>query len=608
MNTIGKIAFDFKTENEEFTRSLYERWDNFFALNVEKIIDSVLEKYDKKDSVIEISRIELDLEQIEEENFDEHFPLLLRERLEEALLQYLNNTNNKQSNQQTEKDYLFTILCHFLLHGYLPWHIEDKYKNICELFLVVLKDNSERLKTFLLTYGHYTSLQERLVYQLDEPLLEKGIYLLAPDESAFICSYIHFLKEKYITLDKAYIQQSNYRNTVYLVVYSYLLTNRSSFFNKKSFIISTINGLAKKYNLTYDYLLILFYQNNVLENVRLPFDLIQVFEQLKQDYKLTSQKDQPIPETRDEKLQENAKKTLEKYFGKEANFSDIILRLSEETDFIKFIDEILQIENLLYRFISSELNITINRKKILNLLLKLSAEYRYLSQEDILSRIVDLIARDIDTSKQPLFFEKIESFFQTNKLLKSYSNIINHKNEIIMEKQNLNIPQNEPIYVDNAGIVLLTPYFPRLFSLMSLTEDRKFKGEAEQLRALATTYYLVTGNDRSPKEQYIINKLLVGMDISKPIPQLPELTKEDKEVCESLLKAVLQNWDKLRNTSIMALREAFLMRPGKVEMKEDAIHLRVEEKAYDMLLDSVPWNFRMIKMPWMEKRIEVKWR
>ena len=950
MNTISKITFDFKTDNEEFTRSLYERWDNFFDLNVEKIIDNVLGKYDRKGLVIEIDCLELDLEQIEEDSFDEHFPLLLREKLEEALLPYLNNIDN---DQLTEKDYLFNILCRFLLHGYLPWNVANKYKNICELFLSVLKDNSKRLKSFLLTYGHYTVLQERLVYQLDEPLLEKGIYLLAPSESTFICSYIHFLKEKYNTQDKAYIQQSNYRNAVFLVVYSYLLTNRSSFFNKKSFLISTINQLAKKYNLTYDYLLtlltmqldslaakqsihaelylilkqlkselserllkesfndyeklyyqissgikentanvlidnelqtlfiilsnestcrrffqplkeleiislvqiilpnespfvityaktldtqqekgflegkagsefrllkwqiifpllienegiafnrkyfvrdtlkkiaahynltvdevlkyicsiplnisgellavfnglrseynnnkkegtashqnilsvseirhliknndsisihdiksiikllsdddlrskllksfsekeyaqlisllipsesyfilpyahildtqrknievksiaqsdfskikwtfiyavlfvstnqvfnkkyfvektlskvashyntnvkdllILFYQNNVLENVRLPFDLIQVFEELKKDYKLTSQKDQPITETTDEKLQENAKKTLEKYFGKEANFTDTILQLSEQPDFINFIDEILGIESLLYRFICSELNITINRKKILNLLLKLSAEYRYLSREDILSRIVDLITQDIDVSKQTLFYEKINSLFQTNKLLKNYSNIINHKNDIIMEKQNMNIPQEEPMYVDNAGIVLLSPYLPRLFSMMSLTESNNFKGEQEQLKALAVTYYLVTGKDKSPNEQYIINKLFVGMNISKPIPQLPELTKEEKETCESLLKAVLQNWGKLRNTSIMTLREAFLMRSSKVEIKEDSIHLTVEEKAYDMLLDSVPWNFRMIKFPWMEKRIEVRWR
>jgi len=177
-----------------------------------------------------------------------------------------------------------------------------------------------------------------------------------------------------------------------------------------------------------------------------------------------------------------------------------------------------------------------------------------------------------------------------------------------MERQDFNTSQNEPMYVDNVGIVLLAPYLPRLFQMLSLINQNNFKGETEQLKAIAAIQYAITGKTSSLNQQYKINKILLGMDISKPIPQLPELTEEEKKMCESMLNGVLQNWEKLRRTSIMALREAFLMRPGKIEMKEDSIHLTVEEKAYDMLLDSVPWNFRLIKFPWMDKRIDVKWR
>jgi hypothetical protein len=75
-----------------------------------------------------------------------------------------------------------------------------------------------------------------------------------------------------------------------------------------------------------------------------------------------------------------------------------------------------------------------------------------------------------------------------------------------------------------------------------------------------------------------------------------------------MLNGVLQNWGKLKNSSPMTLREAFLRRNGRLEEKEDAYYLTVEEKAYDMLLDSIPWNFRMIRMPWMKKPVIVKWR
>ncbi|MCC8155256.1 MAG: hypothetical protein LIP01_14345 [Tannerellaceae bacterium] len=34
----------------------------------------------------------------------------------------------------------------------------------------------------------------------------------------------------------------------------------------------------------------------------------------------------------------------------------------------------------------------------------------------------------------------------------------------------------------------------------------------------------------------------------------------------------------------------------------------MDEKAYDILLDTIPWNFHTIKLSWMQKPIYVKWR
>ncbi|MDD6209573.1 MAG: contractile injection system tape measure protein [Bacteroidales bacterium] len=186
-----------------------------------------------------------------------------------------------------------------------------------------------------------------------------------------------------------------------------------------------------------------------------------------------------------------------------------------------------------------------------------------------------------------------------------------------MNNQNQTMSQGDFILADNAGIVLLAPYFPRLFSMLSFLDEghRKLRGKPEQAKAFAVLYYIVAGRDcmvteheGNADDRYGVNKLLTGMEISEPIPELPEITKEEREVCESLLKGVLSNWDKLRNTSIATLREAFLMRPGKIDIKEDFIRIVMEQKAYDLLIESIPWNFRMIRFPWMEKHIEVRWR
>ncbi|WP_290091918.1 contractile injection system tape measure protein [Parabacteroides goldsteinii] len=34
----------------------------------------------------------------------------------------------------------------------------------------------------------------------------------------------------------------------------------------------------------------------------------------------------------------------------------------------------------------------------------------------------------------------------------------------------------------------------------------------------------------------------------------------------------------------------------------------MEEKPYDVLLDSVPWSYSMVKYPFQEKLIRVNWR
>lgn len=75
-----------------------------------------------------------------------------------------------------------------------------------------------------------------------------------------------------------------------------------------------------------------------------------------------------------------------------------------------------------------------------------------------------------------------------------------------------------------------------------------------------------------------------------------------------MLDSVIQLWTKIGNTSVEGLRKSFLQREGNLEEKEDYYILNVEERAYDVLLDSIPWSFAEIRFPWMAKPMEVSWR
>jgi hypothetical protein len=45
-----------------------------------------------------------------------------------------------------------------------------------------------------------------------------------------------------------------------------------------------------------------------------------------------------------------------------------------------------------------------------------------------------------------------------------------------------------------------------------------------------------------------------------------------------------------------------------LQLKEDAWHLKVEQKGIDVLLDHLPWSFSLIKHGWMKRPVHVEWR
>ena len=167
------------------------------------------------------------------------------------------------------------------------------------------------------------------------------------------------------------------------------------------------------------------------------------------------------------------------------------------------------------------------------------------------------------------------------------------------------------IPISNAGLVILFPFLPMLFMRLNmLSQDRRdFNSNESKVRAIFILQHLMASEDREYDEKDLfLNRLLINYPFTEPLPKRMELNQDELNTIDSLLEAAKTNWEKMRNTSMRGFQEAFLRRAGFIEKTEREWVLTVEERAFDILLDSIPWSYKLVRLPWMENILKVNWR
>lgn len=166
----------------------------------------------------------------------------------------------------------------------------------------------------------------------------------------------------------------------------------------------------------------------------------------------------------------------------------------------------------------------------------------------------------------------------------------------------------DEIYIENAGLVLLSAYLPTLFDRAGLTADGNFTTDENRERAVLLMQYLLLEEPPLEEHYLALNKVICGLPIADPIKTSLEITSEETELIGGLIQAVIQHWSVIRNSSVEGFRGDWLWRKGKLEQKEDVWELNIESSTYDILLDQLPFSYSPIKYSWMEKPIVVNWR
>ena len=165
----------------------------------------------------------------------------------------------------------------------------------------------------------------------------------------------------------------------------------------------------------------------------------------------------------------------------------------------------------------------------------------------------------------------------------------------------------ESIIIGNAGLVLFHPFLETYFNRTGLMENREFTDESSRNRAVLLLQYLATGNTEHAEHELVLNKMLCNVPLEEAIPVSFTATEQELQLTKELLEVFIERWDKLKNTSVDGLRNSFILRDGRLNFTEDHWSLRVEQRGYDILLQSLPWAYGYIKTNWMPYNLIVEW-
>jgi hypothetical protein len=165
---------------------------------------------------------------------------------------------------------------------------------------------------------------------------------------------------------------------------------------------------------------------------------------------------------------------------------------------------------------------------------------------------------------------------------------------------------DDPIYINNAGLVLFNPYITTFLSKLGMTEKGKFKDEESTFRSVHLLQLLVT-EATYEEHELVLNKILCNLPVSSAVPMNIELKASEKQLAKELIEVTMKRWKKGSSGSKESFRASFINRDGRLSMINEEWHLKVDKRGYDVILQTLPWSYGMIKLPWMLKPLIVEW-
>jgi hypothetical protein len=542
---ISRQVFEFTCEQEEHAFQIQNKFNHVQQEKIVKVIDRVCNQLAVENLNFQIPLLEINLGKISFNELEIEIAAVFEKAFYEKLAEWKNNNSGTSSGFVSKQQSSFKIAQAFLLTGRLPWFAGKQGKNYMEeIFSEVFSIPTEELRVFILMNLANEKFIERLSLQLNKIYLDNTINLLGINKDLI------FEIEKEIKI---------FFEAIILKIKNVLLKE-----NPDDEILSLLEKNKGKFNDAEKAVSGLLNSDKGANSIQLHKIVIALAPELIS--KKNKDEFYPVAEI------------LPALFTTDENEENIQLRK------IAF--------EFMVRLISGKNKIE-TEEQLYEQLRKMIAE-----KFDIIPAILNL----------PILKEKPGHAQLLNLIEQETRNIQNNKIDLEWQSQDVD-DMNDTLkfYISNAGLIIISNYFPLLFKELQLLENGNFTGRQSQVKAVFLLHYLCTGEETVPEYTLPLNKILCGLPMDEPLPSFVTLSEKEKNECNELLNEIINNWQKLGNSSVEALREAFLNREGILFLENNGWKLQVERKGYDLLLDSLPWSYGHVKLSWMENIITTEW-
>ena len=253
---INKTIFDIAYNNEQEANQLQNKISNISNTTLSNTIKNVLDKYGDEALTIRLNTLVLDIGEVSEQNLETEIIEKVEAELESVLkkkLKTLRSTNSSiDEGIVTNTFKQLELLEWYLVKGILPWWAKGNNTfNINLTINLLVKDSLNELTNMINKNSQTTHFIKRVVYNFEDRSIYKLIRKLSPAEAQLL---INTGENTIAVQEKNQIiktDRQTFHDKTWEFILVYILNDRGSVFNTKTFVKSLLLQLSAFFNVSF---------------------------------------------------------------------------------------------------------------------------------------------------------------------------------------------------------------------------------------------------------------------------------------------------------------------------------------------------------------------